>query len=239
MKKLFLLLLLSLGLIGLVNADFNDGWVAYKKGDYKTAYKEWLPLAEQGNMSAQHNIGHLHFNGLGVTKDERKARSWYRKAAEQGYGGSQEVLGDIYLYGWGALSDYEKAMYWYKKASAQGKAEATHGIAILHFHGLGVYESRANAAKWMEKAAEQGSVIAQFRIGLMYAKGDGVAQNYQKAKKWLNLAHDNASSDDKQNDKTKRTLIEDIESAWNSLQDGSYDRQKIPVRLELMTGSWF
>jgi uncharacterized protein len=55
MKIKFLLLIFSLCFIGSVYADFNDGNVAFNKGDYQTAYKEWLPLAEQGHDGAQAN----------------------------------------------------------------------------------------------------------------------------------------------------------------------------------------
>ena len=34
-------------------ADFDDGVAAYKRGDYATAYREFLPLAEQGHAQAQ------------------------------------------------------------------------------------------------------------------------------------------------------------------------------------------
>ena len=33
--------------------DFQDGWDAYQKQDYKTAYKLIAPLAEQGFAKAQ------------------------------------------------------------------------------------------------------------------------------------------------------------------------------------------
>ena len=36
--------------------DNNDAFDAAKRGDYKTAYKLWLPLAEQGNAHAQHAL---------------------------------------------------------------------------------------------------------------------------------------------------------------------------------------
>ena len=36
------------------SADFNKGWNAYNSGDYATALKEWKPLAEQGDVEAQH-----------------------------------------------------------------------------------------------------------------------------------------------------------------------------------------
>jgi hypothetical protein len=47
MKKLLLLLLLSLGFIGSANADYQDGYSAYEKGDYETALQEWIPLVGQ------------------------------------------------------------------------------------------------------------------------------------------------------------------------------------------------
>ncbi len=32
--------------------QFQQGFSAYEKGDYKTALNLWLPLAQQGNMNA-------------------------------------------------------------------------------------------------------------------------------------------------------------------------------------------
>jgi TPR repeat protein len=40
--------------------DLQVGWNAYKNNDYKKAYKLWLPLAEQGNVTAQYNFGHMY-----------------------------------------------------------------------------------------------------------------------------------------------------------------------------------
>ena len=39
------------------SADFNKGYDAYKKGDYKTALREFKPLAEQEHALAQTNLG--------------------------------------------------------------------------------------------------------------------------------------------------------------------------------------
>ena len=38
------------------SADFQKGATAYESGDYATALREWKPLAEQGNASAQFNL---------------------------------------------------------------------------------------------------------------------------------------------------------------------------------------
>lgn len=62
---------------------FGAGLAAAKAGDYSTALREWTPLAEQGFASAQHNLGNIYSNGLGVSQDYSEAVKWYRLAAEQ------------------------------------------------------------------------------------------------------------------------------------------------------------
>ena len=54
-------------------ADFRAGVEAYVRGDYTTAYKEWLPLAEQGQAEAQFFLGVMYADGDGVPKDDAAA----------------------------------------------------------------------------------------------------------------------------------------------------------------------
>ena len=61
-------------------ADFRAGAEAYKRGDYATAYQEWLPLAEQGNADAQFSLGGMYAGGEGVPEDDAAAAKSYRKA---------------------------------------------------------------------------------------------------------------------------------------------------------------
>jgi uncharacterized protein len=53
--------------------DLNDGRVAYHRQDYKEAFRLWLPLAEQGNVEAQHHLGFLYADGQGVSQDKKEA----------------------------------------------------------------------------------------------------------------------------------------------------------------------
>ena len=55
---------------------FDDGQAAYERGDYETAFDEWLPLAEQCNAFAQHNLGLMYANGQGVPQDDVEAVKW-------------------------------------------------------------------------------------------------------------------------------------------------------------------
>ena len=103
-------------------ADFQAGEDAYKKGDYATALKQWRPLAEQGDASAQFRLAYMYVNGYGVPEDMTEAARWYRRAAEQGLAPAQFNLGWLYFLGRGVPQDDKEAVRWYRLAAAQGNA---------------------------------------------------------------------------------------------------------------------
>lgn len=60
--------------------------------DYGEAVKWYRQSAEQGNASAQHNLGVMYDNGKGVSRDYDEAVKWYTLAAEQGNAKAKERL---------------------------------------------------------------------------------------------------------------------------------------------------
>ena len=114
----------TLGLTVPAWAGMGEALAAYKRGDYATAFREWRPLAEQGNAKAQLFLGAMYYQGKGVPQDYVKALKWYRKAAEQGNAKAQFFLGAMYYQGEGVPQDYVKALKWYRKAAEQGHANA-------------------------------------------------------------------------------------------------------------------
>ena len=116
---------LLFGMNGNGVADFNDGYDAYQKGDAKTAFSEWKSSAEQGNATAQNNLGVMYENGKGVLKDPKQAVKWYQKAADQGNATAQSNLGAMYINGTGILKDLGKAKHWIKKAYEGDDAETS------------------------------------------------------------------------------------------------------------------
>ena len=111
--------------------DWNDGVDAYKRQDYKTAYKLWLPLAEQGNATAQFNLGSMYSNGLGVPQDYKEAVRLYRLSAEQGDAKAQLNLGLMYVNGEGVPQDYVSAHMWMNLSGSQGITNAVTNRNIL------------------------------------------------------------------------------------------------------------
>ncbi|HHF4025103.1 tetratricopeptide repeat protein [Haemophilus influenzae] len=100
--------------------QFQQGLTAYEQSNYQTAFKLWLPLAEQGDAQAQGGLGMMYERGLGVKQDDFKAVNWYRKAAEQGHANAQAILGFSYLLGKGVQVNKSLAKEWFGKACDNG-----------------------------------------------------------------------------------------------------------------------
>ncbi len=122
--KIFLFsLILSFSFIGTTLAESSDAWGAYKKGNYKAALNEWLPLAEKGSADAQFNIAGMYAKGYGVMMDDNISFDWYKKAAEQGHPKAQYNLGLMYLIGNGATKSRSEAKHWLRLAYDNGIKE--------------------------------------------------------------------------------------------------------------------
>jgi len=88
-KRIALSAVLALGALDVNAQDFDKALAAAQAGNFETALKEWLPLAKQGNASAQYNLGIIYNKGEGVPQDSAEAVKWYRLAADQGYASAQ------------------------------------------------------------------------------------------------------------------------------------------------------
>ena len=93
------------------------GLEAQEREDYATALNLLLPLAENGNPTAQNAIGTLYYAGNGVDQDHQAAVEWFRMAADQGNPQAQKNLGTAYFAGLGVPQDDEQGVFWMRKAA--------------------------------------------------------------------------------------------------------------------------
>ena len=112
--------------------QFQQGFEATERGDYQTAFKLWLPLAEQGNASTQFNLGVMYEDGRGVKQDDVEAVKWYRQAAEQGDAKAQFNLGVMYAKGQGVRQDKGQAKEWFGKACDNGYQDGCENYGKLN-----------------------------------------------------------------------------------------------------------
>jgi TPR repeat protein len=87
---------------------------------------QWYRLAaEQGDASAQYNMGWRCADGRGVPVDKAESAKWYRLAAEQNHPDAQAHLGYCYYTGTGVEKDLAEAYKWEDLARSQGR----HGLS--------------------------------------------------------------------------------------------------------------
>ena len=103
----------------------------YYAKNYEQAVYWYRKSAEQGNASAQKDLGYMYRLGKGVEQDYAEAVRLYRLAAEQGNALAQSNLGDMYEYGKGVARDLQEARKWYGKAAAQGHTNAQGALKRL------------------------------------------------------------------------------------------------------------
>ena len=113
--------------------------------DYKEAVKWYRLAADQGDASAQFNLGVMYDNGQGVAQDYKEAVKWYRLAADQGFASAQFNLGVRYANGQGVAQDYKEAVKWYRLAADQGDAAAQNNLGVRYANGQGVTSNRVIA----------------------------------------------------------------------------------------------
>ncbi|MBL4740603.1 MAG: sel1 repeat family protein [Sneathiella sp.] len=154
---LFGVLLTTITLIPTANAGFDEGLVAAQNGDYETALKEWKPLADQGNVSAQHNLALMYYNGRGVLQNYKQAVKWYRLAADQRNAYAQYNLGLLYSEGLGVLQDYKLAVKWYRLAAYQGYSQALSNLGNMYENGQVVLQDYKKAHMFYNISSYHGS----------------------------------------------------------------------------------
>lgn len=116
MRRLFLAVSLFLVLSAQAQPSFDDGLMAYSRGDSEGAMEIWRPLAKQGHAAAQYSLGLLYQRGEGVVASSKTAAKWYRLAANHGDPDAQLNLGLLYANGDGVTRDYERAYMWFSLA---------------------------------------------------------------------------------------------------------------------------
>jgi TPR repeat protein len=84
-----------LGSANALAGPWEDGMVAYNRGDYMPAIRLFRPLAEAGNPKAQTQIGTMYRKGEGVTFSPTRAYMWFSVAAKRGDARAKAGLRDV------------------------------------------------------------------------------------------------------------------------------------------------
>ncbi len=128
---------------------FKEGGNAFKKGDFTTAAKNFLEVAEKGDHRAMYALGSMYTAGTGVEKDYKEAFKWFSMAAKYGRLDAQYKLGLMYEQGVGIQRNYKRAARFYNKVAVKGYAHAQFKLGMLFLKGRGVQQSNTKACAWL------------------------------------------------------------------------------------------
>jgi uncharacterized protein len=173
------------------NAEFSMGTLfdpqfnlsTHIKTDANTALGWYKKAADQGQVTAQYNLGDYLYTGRsGIAQNYPGAVFWLSKAAAQDYVSAELELGFCYEYGSGVTADPVRAVQLFWKAAQAGDAGAQNEIGRAYRRGYGgIAANPAEAFKWFEKSAAQGYARGEVELGFSYENGTGVAADPARA----------------------------------------------------------
>ena len=205
--RYFMFLMLILGILGPASAGPMEALAAYKRGDYKTAFTEWIDLANHGMTKAQYYVGIMQINGQGTESDPNSGARYIEMAAINGYAPAQHVYGMLYYKGQGVDKDLIRAYVWLSLAVLHGRKKA--GIErdkvwwqmppskvakarlkladLVADNRTGLGDDR-KAAQIIKALAETGHAAAQLKLAKLYFEGRGVTLDIIESYKWHTLS---------------------------------------------------
>lgn len=136
---------------------YQEGVAAYQAGKFDVAAAKFKELAEQGDASAQFNLGSLYREGQGVSQDDKQAALWWAKAADQGHIDAMDNLGLRYAKGEGVEQDMVQAYKWFSIAalSKNASAAANAKFAATKLTPEQLEQAQLLAKEWMVQHPKQ------------------------------------------------------------------------------------
>lgn len=115
--------------------------------DFYAGFKQWLPMAESGEVKAMLNVGYCYERGEGVDRSSVTGLEWYRKAADLG-----DPRALLALYDWYKDAKKEDAEAFLQRAVATGDDRATR---IMSERKRALAEQAQKAQEAAEKHARE------------------------------------------------------------------------------------
>lgn len=188
--------------------DIKKAKRAYKSGNYDRAVKLFRKASDDGNIVADWYLGHMYGEGLGVTRDDAMAYSYYSRVVEH-YDPDEtdptrlKIIVDAMV----RLADYQRngavnagiqpdpkaaAQSYLKIATAYGHPAAQYALGVMSIRGEGLKKNPSQGLKWLMAAARKRYAPAEAYLGELYWDGKIVKPDRTRAVMWYILARQSA-----------------------------------------------
>ncbi len=168
----------ALVLLGLRYTASASGNEIEKAVAYAKAIALFRTAADKGHSHAEYLLGVAYMSGMGVSKDEVQAASWFRQSAAQGNPAAQYWIGEMSAKGRGGITaDWKVARPHFKDAAAGGSADAFIELGFMYERGLGdLTQDYEKAAGCYRQGMRMGSQIAQYNLRVLIVEEHIVRQ---------------------------------------------------------------
>lgn len=156
------------------------------KPDYKAA-RRWLEQGTRAGSAAVAGfyLGLMHYRGLGVPKDPKKALENFLAAANHGNLVGAAFAGEIFYKGQSGKRNLSQARTWLEKASAEDVPKAWLYLGLMSIRGEGAKRDLPRGLQLVVRAAQDGEVEAAKELARLYSEGGFVQTDYREIAHWL------------------------------------------------------
>jgi TPR repeat protein len=169
--------------------ELDLAYGAFQRGFYLTAFAiATRRVDETKDVKAMTLLGELYANGLGVSRDEKKAVAWYQLAVDRGDREAMFALAILHLAGRTNGVNREQGAKLLASAAKLGHITAAYDLGILYLGGQLFPQDFARAAELFRAAAQAGSPEAQYALATLYKEGRGVPKDLVEAARLLAAA---------------------------------------------------
>jgi hypothetical protein len=166
-------------------ADFKEGALAYRSGDFAAARKALEPLAQQGDADAQFLMGSVLANAKPPLQDFDQAEKWLRASAAQGNIKAMLSIGNLLAF-YRRPPDEKQAFQWFSKAAEHCDSEGQFLVGLGHFEGKNLDKDLPSAWMWLTLASQRGHLLAavtQHSLREKFSEAD-IAAGSERARQW-------------------------------------------------------
>ena len=168
-------------------AGVIEGRIAYRKGDFATAKREF-ETDLQGGAIRDYFLGLMYLRGDGVAKDDARGLSLLKTAADDNYAAAQYQMGKRYYYGRGVARNTALAMSYLLAAAADDDYRAIVFLRTVQKGSGGERKDQERVVAAVKRKARAKDHDAQYTLAFMHLIGDGVPKDATQELSWYQAA---------------------------------------------------
>ncbi|NBT49766.1 MAG: sel1 repeat family protein, partial [Actinobacteria bacterium] len=111
---------------------------SYEERQTEAARAIFVAEANKGNAEGIRELANLHFSGVGVQKNKKKALELWKQSANQGDVEAMCRIGAEYHNGENLPSNQREAFKWFRKSAEGGQVDAMGYLGVYYLNGWGI-----------------------------------------------------------------------------------------------------